>query len=247
MSFSLCKAELNKARADGTKECRNRANVGEYCGRHKHWYKYVSDLPAQKKKTIKSKGGTQTILARAGSVRNGAVNSLCSSYKSNVVITDSMITCRDFELGIDYAMCWYCESGEYEVNEHLIPTCSVQKNTYGQNNRLNNTFPACRECNSSKSAKTGDVFYDWLKGVAPSVWTDEKLAVLDAWINKNRSILYVSEMDRSYLENKCFPTIDLISRLQHDAVLNKKDIDKAVLKGLLEDSEEMKEYARSII
>ena len=140
MSFSLCKAEVNTPCANGTKICANKAKFGEYCGRHKHWSGLVAGLPAQKKKPIKSKGGTQTILARAGSVRNGAVNTLCSLYKSHVVITDSMIACRDIELGIDYARCWYCESGEYEVNEHLIPTCSVQKNTYGQNNRLNNTL-----------------------------------------------------------------------------------------------------------
>ena len=192
-------------------QCKKIININEnFCYCH-----------SDKEKKLGNKKLGQSIKSRAASSRNGAVISVANTYCEQ--ITPEMIKERNEVLNLSSTKCNYCgKCGKYckFVKDHLSPSCSSKKSIYSLNNELN-IIIACHECNESKSSKTGEEFYSWLKYHCKK--PDIEINKWREWINENKKYLLFNEKDTIYL-NEQFETINLFHEIAQKSLENREDI-----------------------
>jgi len=174
-----------------------------------------------KKKNKKYKGDSrQTMKGRAGSTRNGFVQSY--SISRSPIITEKEVQNRDDLLNIDNNVCYWCKNNSMECLDHILPVCNTVNNIYSYTNKLC-LFPSCSNCNSK--VKGGKPWEKWklvLLDKYKTVWSCEAVEILDCWINNNLKKLMFSQKDIGYI-NKQHDFINIVHNIGEYCAQTGKD------------------------
>lgn len=108
---------------------------------------------------------------------------------STIKPTHRQIELRDEHLKISQDRCFYCKTSDATTEDHVVPTNKRTLGVFGAENNLNKV-PCCKDCNSSKSALTGDELHRWLIN---KDWAETDANRLMTWIGENENMLYCKE------------------------------------------------------